>query len=214
MVKILSQSGISLADAYDVEGSIAGIDQLESREVQLVHEMGATLFAERYSTEIRRISSGAVAQNLAFNNIIADLPVAAFRILGVTVFVDATGRTAHASVSVRDPTAPGTVPPLIGRETPIWAWDTAGDGDMNIQNEPNGGGVGTEIFHAPIVFQPVYPITIAGTAQPQSTPEIALRGLTSGFGAGTVINTALILIAFAESGGRSLSSYGLPIPNW
>ena len=45
MVKILSQAGISLADLYNVEGSIAGIEQLDTRELPIVHEMSGTIFS-------------------------------------------------------------------------------------------------------------------------------------------------------------------------
>ena len=44
--------------------------------------------------------------------------------------------------------------------------------------------------------------------------DIAFRGVTSAFGAGTVVLTALIHIAFTHLGGNVPSNFGLPVPGW
>lgn len=204
--KILSRAGVSLADAYDVEGSIAGIEELDSESVKVVHEMGATMFSERFVTTFRRIVSGDIAQSLSFNVVITDTPQVPFRILGVLVFVDTTGRTNRVSVNVRDANS--------GREIPIWAWDSAtADAEMNIQVDDDGGGASLKIVNAPVIYPMMFPLTVAGNAAPNNSAAIALRGATTAFGAGTVENTAVILIALAaEQSG--LSSVGLPMPGW
>ena len=63
MPKILSQAGDSLADSYDVAGSIAGVDDLITQDVQLLHEMGGTIFSERLTSQVLTIASGSIAQN-------------------------------------------------------------------------------------------------------------------------------------------------------
>jgi len=204
MVKILSQSGNSLADMYDVAGSIAGIEQLESRELPIMHEMGGTLFSERFSSTIRRATTGALLQSVTWDLLITDLPPAISRILGVAVFANVAARTTHAQVSVRDPVA--------GRELPIWAWNTAIDAESNIRMQDNGAAVTTFAFLRTVDQLENSPNMLTGSDQPQGVPDIAFRGITAAFGAGTVIVTAIVHVAFAQVGG--ISSRGLPVPGW
>lgn len=204
MVKILSQSGISLADVYDVEGSIAGIEQLESGDVTLVHEMGQTLFSERFSTFIRRASSGDIAQNNDFNVLLEDLPGVPTRLLGVTVITDVPARVLRANVLVRDPFA-GT----FGREALVWTWDGVNDIEVHMVD----GAASTLHFAlVPSLGLSPLPSFCGGKQQPQISNELMLRGRTTGFGAGTVVITALYYIAFSQIGG--ISSKGLQIPSW
>lgn len=203
MAKILSQSGNSLADVYDVQGSIAGIDQLESREVTLVHEMGRTMFSERFSGFIRRSVVGPNLQSVTFDALMIDLPEIA-RVVGVTVLADTAGRTDRAQVSVRDP--------LNGREMPIYIWDVNDGASLTaaIRIEDNGILPGADAALIPSFSQ--IPSFTIGTDQPQSMEQIAFRGVTSAFGAGNVTYVLLVYLAFAAVGG--LSSRGLPIPSW
>jgi len=203
MVKVLSQAGISLADTYDVEGSIAGIEQLQSEDVQLVHEMGGTIFSERLSGTVRRRTTGAVLQSTAWDQLITDLPVVPFRIAAVAVIADVSGRTSIASIAVRDP--------ISGREVPIWLWDTTTDLFNDIRIDDDGAGAANIQYLLP-TNRTFYPLTGIGTGQPQSVPDLAFRGSTTGFGAGDVTHTALIYIEFAAIGG--ISSQGLPVPGW
>jgi len=201
VVKILSRSGDSLADTYDVVGSIAGIEQLESREVSLLHEMGATIFSERLSAFLRRANTGVIAQNITWDIVLTDLPAFPSRILGVTVFADNGGRVENAQVSIRDAGS--------GREIPIFAWE-AGNTRATIRLEDNAGGVGLVS-----ILQNNYgtlPAMLVGTPAPQTVRDIAFRGDSTGFGAGDVTVTALIYIAFSQVGG--ISSRGLPVPSW
>jgi len=204
VVKILSQSGNSLADIYDVEGSIAGIDHLETHDLPIVHEMGATVFSERFSTLINRTSSTAIVQNTGWNVIIADLPSHPFRIFAVQMFVDVTARVLLASIAVSDP--------ITGREIPIWSWDDATDIETRIAYSDDGAAAGTTIFLQPVDATRTLPHLMAGEGQPQNMRDIAFRGVTTGFGAGNVTTVLLMHIGFSEVAG--LSSRGLPIPSW
>lgn len=204
MVKILSKSGDSLADQYDVEGSVAGIEQLVSREVSLTHDMAATLFSERFSTFIRATSTAAIGQSADFAAVMASLPNVPTRLLAIAVTTDFTGRLTRACVNLRDPTTP--------REIPIWVFD-ATLGELNIEIDA-GTGQETLFLLPALAQQTMLPSFCGGAGQRTQTgsEEIALRGRTSAFGAGDVTITLLALLAFSEIGG--VSSRGVQIPGW
>jgi len=195
---------MSLADVYNVEGSIAGIDRLESGEVSLVHEMGATIFSERLSGFIRRVVTAAELQSQTFDLTMTSLPAGPWRVLGVYVQAGDVGRTTRAQVSLRDP--------LSGREIPIFIWDVANDFESDIRIVENGSAASND--SALIQVSPaVMPSLGIGGGQPQRVgTEIVLRGSTSAFGAGTVVITALVYLGLSHIGG--ISSRGLPIPSW
>jgi len=202
MAKILSQAGDSLADIYDVVGSIAGIDELLSKDVQLVHEMGHTIFSERYSETIRRVQTSAANQSSNFSATISDLPATPTRILGVIVIVDNAARTAHATLSVADPTS--------GRMLPIWTWDGTSEDTMRFDD---GSGTANFIVMRPLAAYTQYPNMLSGSGrQPQRVENLSFAGVSTAFGAGTVQHTLLIQIAFAAQAG--VDSRGLPIPSW
>lgn len=202
MTKILSRSGDSLADVYDIEGSIAGIEQLETRELPIVHEMGATLFSERFSTTTRRATTGNLLQDVNFAINLTDLPGTPTRLLGVTVLTNNAARILRAAVMVRD--SVGTT-----RESPIWVWDAATSLPIRLVEEGTEADFDVLVGSAPTIFVPNF---VGGRLQPQVANEFIIRGRTTGFGAGTVFVTALYYIAFGQIGG--ISSRGLPIPGW
>lgn len=203
MPKVLAQAGTSLSDVYDVEGSIAGVEELVTRDVGLLHEMGATIFSERFSTAIIRATSGDVAASTAFDDISTPNVDSYFRVMNVAVLSDGVARLANCNVAIRDP--------LSGREVPLWVWDeNVADPALAIRIAENGGAAGAGFtWLNGLTF---LPIIGAAAAQPQSTPDITFRGLTNAFGAGVVETIALVTLAFAES--RALSSIGLPLPGW
>lgn len=207
MVKILSRSGDSLADIYDVEGSIAGIDSLESRELPIVHEMGATIFSERFSTLILREFVAAFAQSTGFNRTVSGIPdgpgdAAPFmRINGISVMIDTTARIDLASIAIDGGD---------GEEIPIWSWDAALDVEESVRVSVSGAAATTEIFLRPA--RPFVPGLIALPGQPQSTPSLFFRGISSAFGAGDVEITALVHVGFPRQTG--VAARGLPIPSW
>ena len=200
--KILSQSGISLADAYDIEGSIAGVEQLDSEEVKVVHEMGGTMFSERLGGLLRRTTTGAIAQNIAISQVL-NLPNVPIRIYGVAVLTDDSSRLSRISVSLRDQEA--TI-----QEHPIWIWNGTASQTVDITDDgtlttlsllrPNPDSAGD------------FPYLTFGTTSRNSIGQVAFRGLTTGFGAGTVTATMLLYHGFSQLGG--ISSYGIPIPSW
>lgn len=206
MVKILGQSGRSISDAYDVDGSIVGIERLEAREVTLVHEMGATIFSERASGFIRRAATGDILQSVNWDIVISDLPAGISRILGLAVISDASTRISFCTVSVRDPASGAE------RELPIFIWDTNED-VITVRIEENGAAAANfgMLVSAPSVGVNM-PSMLIGSGQPQRVGEIAFRGATTAFGAGTVFARLLLYVAFSQVGG--LSSRGLPIPSW
>ena len=201
MVKILSRSGDSLADTYDVQGSIAGIEQLRSDEVTLVHEMGSTFFSERFSTFLRVALSGTLNQGNGFGTFLTDLPSVPSRVLGVVVFADTAARIDNVSLAVRSE--------FSDREMPIWVWDQTTEVDVRI--DALGSGVVTRSMFIPLPLQTL-PTFAGGGGQPQIVEDLVFRGEAAAFGAGTVAVTALIYLAFSQIGG--LSSRGLTVPSW
>lgn len=205
MSKILAQAGISLADIYSVQGSIAGVEELLSREVSLIHEMGQTIFAERVSGTIFRASTAAISQSSTFDILTVNLPDVPTRLLGVQVFTqDDPARVSNIQVSLRNDEQ--------GREFPVWVWD--GTNTTTIRTQDDGGGVGNRFLFQPTAATRLLPNMMMGTSQPETVDDIAFRGITGAFGAGTITIVALYYVAFAEEAQSGVSSFGLPIPGW
>lgn len=205
MVKVQSQSGNSLADIYDVRGSIAGVEQLETHELPIVHEMGSTVFSERLSGRVLTTNSGAVAQNTAIDQPIIALLVQPFgRIGGIFVFIDTTSRLTHMCVCIEEEAG--------GAGMPIWVWDGTNEDAARVLI----AGTPTNVITLrPNIAYTQVPNMLMGVSQPEQIPNLTLRGLTSGFGAGTVqvtLNVELLFPVTAQSG--ALSSRGLPVPSW
>ena len=202
MVKVLSQSGMSLADAYDVEGSIAGIEQLLPAEVQVVHDLSQTLTMERMQAIITAVGTAATSQSTAFSVSLNPLTESVARIYGVTVVVSVTSRMANINLSIRDPNT--------GRELPIWVWDGTNEDTIRFDD---GTGLANQITLRPSAFYNPLPLCLYGIDLPQHVNQFRLRGTTSAFGAGTVVARAVIYAAFIDAAG-ALSSRGVPIPSW
>lgn len=211
MTKILSQAGISLADAYNVQGSIAGIESLESREVALVHEMGATIFSERIATFIYRPITTGILQSAAWNTRYIFIPDVVTRLVGITVCVPVAeaGRIDRAQVSVE--TLSGTV---VTAEIPVWMWNAAQDVLSTMHWSDAGGAAASYEFMRP-ANGPQLPLLLVGTQAHFSGAMIQFRGVTNAFGAGTVDPILQLHVLFsslqADSVGRT---WGLPIPSW
>jgi len=201
MPKILSQSGISLADTYDVEGSIAGIETLETRDLPIVHEMGGTVMSERIVGNVFRAIADDVLQNTDFNILLNTLPIMPNRLLAVQIFTDAVARVARAAVIMSSP-------PL--REIPIWVWDQTNS--ISVDFSDNGAAVAAHVVLEPVAALSHVPNMFFGSAQPRPADRAFLRGRTAGFGAGTVDITMLLYVAFPEVQG--IPSIGLPVPSW
>jgi len=197
---ILSQSGKSLADVYDVEGSIAGIDELNSREVSLVHEMGATIFSERMASQIVATSTGAISQSSAIDAEITGLPNTPFRIHHISL-VDAgtntVARLANMVVVMENAAA--------DRDVIVWMWDGT------VETQRMEADV-KAVLMPEIGFNGALPTIGMGGDQPDQVPRMFMRGDTSAFGAGTVNIASRVHISFSQVEG--VSSVGLPIPSW
>jgi len=193
---------MSLADVYNVSGSIAGIEQLESREVSLVHEMGGTVFSERFSTETRRADTGDILQSVNFDTIFASDPPNVTRVLGVTMLADVDARLARAQLSILN---------RLGNEQPIYAWE-AGDATTSVRIVDDGQAVANMTLLVPSFTQ--LPNLIAGSGQPNQLAgdRFVFRGSSSAFGAGTVELVVIVYLGFARQ--RGISSLGLPMPSW
>jgi len=207
MPKILARTGVSLASVYDVKGSIAGVENLESRDVSLAHEMGGTIFSERFTGAIRRADSGTLAQTITWNVVLANLPAGIWRVLGCSMFANTIARTLHAAVLLRNPND--------GREIPILVFDSVNDTESRIQMEDDGNGVTTHfLLNSTSPIQSPNIGVGAGQRPPNLVGlEIAFRGITATFGAGTVNIRAIIHLGLTHVGG-GISSLGLPIPGW
>jgi len=203
MSKILSQTGISLADTYDVEGSIAGIENLESADVNLVHEMGSTIFSERLSGFVRRVTQTAIAQSTDFDMVMTGLPEGIYKILGITVLANIATRTTRIQASIRST--------ANGREVPFFVWESGNDTQSSIRIVEDGDAAADLIYFN--VVQPFVPILGINRGQRQIVgDEIVCRGASNAFGAGTVQHTLLCYLALTHQG--DISSFGLPVPSW
>lgn len=202
--RILGRAGTSLADIYDVDGSIIGVDELDSREVKTVHEMGGTIFSERLGFALRRQDTAAILQTATFDHVLADLPAFVTRIMGLSVFADAD-RVLNCCVSLRNE---------AGREMPIWCWDAAVDDAIVARVDDDGGGAANLILLRPVAVLENIP-TMLATFQPQNVPEIAFRGTSATFGAGDVTVSLIVMLGRTDVvGEKGISSQGLPIPSW
>jgi len=209
MPKILSQAGTSLADSYNIEGSIAGVEELDSRSVGLVDEMGGRVQSERLNAFILNVASDANNQNASFATEAAVLPDCVNRVLGIIAFVSTTARLAHCTVNLR---MAGT-----GGEFPIWSWDDALDDEYSLRLSEAGAAVGTVIALRPsVALQPFQQLAMR-SGDEMLMPSFFLRGTTNGFGAGTLNINALIMIARPQPAtvtAGTASSHGLPVPSW
>jgi len=205
--KILSQAGDSLADTYDVVGSIAGVEDLVTADVQLLHEMGGTIFSERLTSQVLTITSGAVAQNSEFSGEFEDAADSPTRILGIQVLTTTPGRVQLASVSILRTDG--------GQEQPIFVFDSTDDEEGLVVCSIQGASSATYGHLSPRLS--ATPILVTRMGDSNTMPALKLRGLTEGFGGGTVQITALVLIARAGPAvpvPGTPESHGLPVPSW
>ncbi len=204
--KILGQAGTSLADLYDVEGSIAGVERLDSEDVHITHEMGGTILSERLVAQNFQANTGALAASVAWNINVSILGGHS-RILGVQVISNQTDRVANAQLSVTTPPGGGS------DDMPIFYWDQGADIEVPIRIMQNAV-VGTARVLKPTMV-PLLPMLLIGNEGPDGGNEgsfvISFRGSTNAFGAGTVVVT---FIVYSVQPRRGLSAKGLPLPSW
>ncbi len=207
MPKILAQAGVSLADNYDIEGSIAGVDELETRNVSLVHEMGAQIHSERLNQFIVKMTSGDVLQSTAFAILASAVPDTTNRILGLALLANTAARVTHASLAYRNPDT--------NREFVLACWDTSDDAERRCLYSDDGAAAAEFFYLSPTIMQSPHLLARIGTGK--LMPQLLLRGQTEAFGAGTVETLGLVVLAApgaeAPTPGAP-SSHGLPLPGW
>ena len=206
MPKILAQAGISLADVYNVEGSVAGTDELLSKEVSLVHEMGGQILSERLLTHTINIETAALLQNVDYRILFSNLPDCPNRIVSVIVAADVPARVLHATVCVS--------PVTSGSDAVLWNHTGAVDGDYELRMEDSGVVVNLVGLDPHFSFVP-FLVTRAGDEA--LMPQVILSGRTTGFGAGDVSVQAFVTVIRAQRNNPAAgepTSHGLPIPSW
>jgi len=203
--KILTKSGESLADMYDVEGSIAGVENLISEDVNLVHEMGAEIHSERLGGVIVNLpSANGQSESWAVTTTLGDN---ISRILGIQVLTDTASRLQRVQVSITDDQ--GT--PAANTDLPLMCWDTvAGLAEFEIDIHIDGSNM--NLFMLQNLTPGLMPSLMIGRDQRAPVRTISMRGKTLAFGAGTVTTRAVVYVAFPGLGG--VSSKGLPTPSW
>lgn len=207
--QVLSQAGTSLADVYDVKGSVAGIERLDVAEIKGVHDLGPQIHSERLISFFLIASSGAVAQSTAWNVTLGGFPDSINRLMAIYVLANNSARVDACTVSLNNASS--------GIDQVLWEWDSADDLESRTRWN-DGAAVGTFTGLRPIINVPGgLPNLITRVDDERLMPTLVFRGLTLGFGAGDVTTRALIQIARPNSGAPPAgapSSHGLPIPSW
>lgn len=204
---IQARIGSSLAALYDVRGSIAGLEELRQEEIAVVHDMAVTAASERMSAGFRVQDSAPTNQNSVVTSLITGMPSGIFRIEEIAVYSsDPATDYSEVCVSLRFDQEPGT----NDQEIPVWVW---GGSAINARFVDGGVNAVRNLFR-PLPEFHAAPHLMVGLGQPQQVSEIVLRGLTSGFGAGTTIITLTAKLSFFDPGGLNRSVRGLPVPSW
>ena len=207
MGKILSQSGIALADQYQIEGSIVGVESLQTDDVSLVHEMGAAMMSERMKQIQVLMEPTAPTQNTNFSlssGGVADCPN---RVLHAAVYIPAAnaGDITSCVLSIEDG--------RTGIQSVFFEFNDAQDDEGAIRWDDGTGSADMLTLRGRHTLPSLMIRPNIGTAM----PVIRFQGSTSGFGAGTVAIQALIHLVrpaqLVPQPGQA-SSHGLPLPSW
>ena len=208
--KILSQAGVSLADVYDVEGSVVGLENLDVSDIKGVHDLGPQIHSERLIVFNLIADSTALAQNVDWDVELAGFPDSINRLLSISVVVDVGARVNLCSLAIREP---DTLADHL-----IWIWDSSDDLETNVRWSNTGGTVANILALRPITnVLGGAPTMIGRTGTTQAMPSLFFRGRTLGFGAGTVQAQCLIQVMRPDVGNPAPgapSSHGLPLPSW
>jgi hypothetical protein len=212
MPKVFGKVGASLADVYDVKGSMAGVEQLDTDTVSAVHEMGNTIFSERISGQIFRKPFDAIGQNVTLGGSFSGLPEVPFRLLGFAMLVESglVARLTRMTASLSSLDAAGTAT----QDIPFFAWDTTLGTSENVRVFDDGATSNFDMLIPAPGAIPQLPLLLTGSLQRGVVNGITMRGLSAGFGAGTVNIIGLAYILYADASGSGISSQGLPIPSW
>jgi len=207
--KILGEAGKSLADIYDVEGSVVDVDEVDASIVQGVHDLGPTIASERMGSSIIILRTGDELQTVNFNVVtpLTDMP-GITRILGATIMADGD-RVLTCGLWLLDQ--------AVNAESLLWAWDGTLDDVLPAFRVNVLGTIAARTILRPVTNMAALPGIAFGPGQRAQMPAFALRGTTTTFGAGTVEIAAHIQIANSDitgTGTGAPSSIGLPVPSW
>jgi len=206
--KILSQAGVSLADVYEIEGSVVGLENLDVGDIQGVHDLGPQIQSERLRTFYVTLATGDILQNIAFEVIAGGIPDSVNRILGVQVIFENAGRLDFASLSISDS--------VTGNEIPIWVWDKNDDPERRMRWSISGAAVVQDIQCQPL-GPSLLPYLITRHGDSGLMPNLIFRGQADGFGAGNMNARCVVALCRPNTGNPGAgepSSHGLPIPGW
>ena len=203
MGKILTRSGATLADVYDIEGSIAGVEALLTENVTLQHEMGGTILSERLISETRIFQTGDLLQSVNFE-VFEGQPTVHSRIVALSVFADTASRIQRVMVGFFDGQTGGDT------TNPIFSFETGTGSDFARVIRVRIGGslfnIG-KLIPTDAVTVPVFQV-----GAPVERQTLSAIGTTTAFGAGTVQLTVIVTRVFPRLEG--ISSRGLPVPSW
>jgi len=206
-----SSGGSSLAQLYDTLGTaIASNAELEGGSIHLVHEMGQVLFSEGLQLTIRRIEALTIAQSTAFDVVLTDLPGVPYRIFEVLVFAgegDDAADISNCAVMLRDP--------ISGREQPFFSWENDNASTVRFSPDSTIGVINASVLNKDTRVNQVGGLPLIGQGGQKATgpADIAMRGTTGAFGAGSIDILCNLLIASSDTPG-GIRSEGLPIPSW
>jgi len=212
--KILSQAGVSMADSYEVEGSIVGVDNLDANNVSLVENMSSRVFSERMSSHLLRISSGSLAQNSAWDIVASPFPDCPCRITNIVFIALTASRISMADLMIADPNSDVEMPIATWASGAVTTGGSA-DSEAPIRFDDDSAGAGTVSLLRQTL--PMFPQLVVRMGSAPGMPVLKFRGLTSGFGAGTV--EVLCYVSHCRpnvltpAAGHP-SSHGLAIPSW
>jgi len=206
MPRILSQAGSSMAQGYDVDGGIVGVDELDSAAVHLAEDFGARVFSERLQSFLIRMTSGAINQSIDFDILAAGIPDSVNRILGIFVFETNT-RIDNVQVGWNEQED--------DQDMPLFVWNTATDSTRSVRYEDLGTVAAVDLMVP--AYPMLTPTIITRTGANRVIPQLVMRGSSTAFGAGTVVCNALVHLCRANPGSPAPgepSSHGLPLPGW
>lgn len=207
--QIQGRAGDSLAGIYDVVGGSANVSELHDQEVQLVHEMGHLILAERLRTAIRLVQATTVAQSTSFNAAISDLPGTPYRLQNAILFLVGSGALTNATVSLELEDG--------SRSIPLLNWDSVPDASSTMQFTFGGSLISALVLRPGYSAFPILGLgEFQGQPVNQCTPIIRLAGTTTAFGAGTIDINCILQVTHSHLPGlqQQPTSYGLPIPSW
>jgi len=207
--KILAQAGASLADVYQIEGSVVGLEDLDVEDIKGVHDLGPQIQSERLRAFITVIDSTAILQTITFGVGTADFPDCVNRVVSCAVVVDDASRLSHCSVCIKEGST--------GIEYPIFVWDDGDDESSPYIWDDGGGSAPLTILRPIHQMNNAVPCIVSRAGDAGDMPNMIFRGLSTTFGAGTVRARAILQIIrpatrFPTPG--EPSSHGLPIPSW